>query len=326
METTGFAEMGAIELRKAAQNFGIKNVAKYRKPELLALVLAAVAEEDAKAEAIKQIEAKAAEFAEGEDDEAGVSPESLAIEAEHADLAEAAMAEIAGLKPAQAKATKAAKKAPKAKASKAKALAEAEAEAAALAEVKKVIETPKKGRCSICGTRPAGGADAKLAGHKDYCDECLHEAEWENEHEDDAHDAVTEGTFKPKGGQGKLIRERMEVCWICKPELNKAAKPYAERTGTSRKGMVMTVPVHGRAGDKAKIVIEAAQNHQGVDVKSRQREGRVEVTISGSFGTMVLAWDKTSGAYAYEFSSIKQNGKKERTVRNIAAALRIINS
>jgi hypothetical protein len=66
--------------------------------------------------------------------------------------------------------------------------------------------------CSLCNTRSIGtgpGLDAAQARVMGYCNPCLTEAEYENEHSDNAHEDPIYSTDAERA-----------ACWICHPELN----------------------------------------------------------------------------------------------------------
>lgn len=153
------ATITAMELRKLAQSYGFKNVARYKKDVLERMV----AEREAEiAAAEKAGKASAAAIAKLEAESAAKPAKQIP-----ADRVLAAEAKVqTTVKDERAKAAK---------------------KAAA----------PKQGkRCEICNQRPAGGKDAKANGLGQYCDPCYEEANWENTHSDNGHfdaDAVLKG-------------------------------------------------------------------------------------------------------------------------------------
>lgn len=89
--------------------------------------------------------------------------------------------------------------------------------------------------CTICHTRPVGtgaGNDPQHARTMGYCTSCLTEAEWENMHSDNAHDAYAAGTWMPETIEmGVELVDEMKQCWVCVPALNAASADYNPRAG-----------------------------------------------------------------------------------------------
>jgi hypothetical protein len=88
--------------------------------------------------------------------------------------------------------------------------------------------------CTVCEIRTqytGTGVGVDDAPHlSDMCNLCYTEGGWENTHSDEGHDAETMD----------------DDCWICHPNLNRAARPAKERTGhtnTAPKG-----PAHSHNG------------------------------------------------------------------------------
>lgn len=186
----------------------------------------------------------------------------------------------------------------------------------------------KTARCEICNTRPQMTAKQRREHgvNLPYCDPCLTEGEWENTHSDWGHDAKSE-TIVPAGDDEN--GHRVEGCWICFPELNRASENYTERTGTSRAGMQINVPI--RAQGRTKAVVTAAHllsetEIQGTEtalIKIFKSKG---ITITVTKGTVRLVgssvelrWDVAGHFVSGTFT---QDGKV-RKVRNVAEALRL---
>lgn len=165
------------------------------------------------------------------------------------------------------------------------------------------------------------------------CAPCLEEAEWENSHSDNAHEDVTNlpvgeipahWTFKArtskasKLAQVASVRTETETCWICHPEFNKAKASYTARVGTSRQGIVLTVPPKADAKTKALTVAERieGQHFEKGSVKVRTAKGVTTLRA----GELTLTWD-AKGRFLAEGSSV--NGKK---VRNVSEALRVLSA
>jgi hypothetical protein len=115
-------------------------------------------------------------------------------------------------------------------------------------------------------------------------------------------------------------KAEMEKCWTCHPELNGAQfAPVKHATGTSRAGMVMTVPVRGSGEEKAAAVIAAlAAVKLTASVRVLPKQGTVVLLLQGGKGTLQLTWS-VAGKYDYAASHI--DGHK---VRNVSAALKAV--
>ncbi len=180
--------------------------------------------------------------------------------------------------------------------------------------------------CIICGKRKGmTSAQRNREGlGREFSDQCLPchtEAGFENQHSDDAHDAVANGADPAEftGGQATVdsIKKDMETCWICVPALNEAAKDYTPRAGTSRSGMRLTVPV--RAAGKTKAEAVKAQLPEGYTATIRTVKGRTTLTAKGAV-TLVLHWDAHRGGFS-SGTAQATNGTAKR-VRNASEALR----
>jgi hypothetical protein len=167
--------------------------------------------------------------------------------------------------------------------------------------------------CRVCQSRKVaqgivrgqGDTDAGTARAVELCIPCFAEAGWENEHSDDGHGTEHEGS------------NSTDYCWICHPELNEAAATYVARVGTSRAGMVITVPLKASGQEKAAAV--KAQIPTGYAVGIKTVKGVTTLKAAKGVGDgLVLQWD-AQGRFVYGPSTA--NGKK---VRNVAAALRIL--
>lgn len=99
--------------------------------------------------------------------------------------------------------------------------------------------------CNVCGKRRVGttGQDplsAKLAGQ---CGLCMDEGGWENTHTDDGHEAMNPDAMNPSAHELEIL-DTMKDCWICHPELNKAAnwKPGKAKTAPATKATYVRRP------------------------------------------------------------------------------------
>ena len=178
-------------------------------------------------------------------------------------------------------------------------IAAIEAKRAESAAKSKPARSEKK-RCVSCGTRPRSSESPE----GQLCAPCLREAEWENEHSDYGHDV--EG---PESDDATERNARVNGCWICHPELNRASAEYKGRTGTSRLGIQMTVSLRATGREKAQQV--AAKLGGG---KISNSKGRTVLVL----GDLTLVWD-ANGRFTSEGSKF---GK--RTVRNASEALRLV--
>jgi hypothetical protein len=150
------------------------------------------------------------------------------------------------------------------------------------------------------------------------CVPCLQEAEWENVHSDNGHDEdidqLTLGqtnlkTKKALEAYKAEVKAQQVDCWICHPELNKAQESYAQRAGTSRQGIVLTVPPKATAKDKALFV---AEKIDGAKVRT------VKGVTTLKAENVTLVWD---GRGRFQSAGSLVNGKK---VRNVSEALRVL--
>ena len=176
-------------------------------------------------------------------------------------------------------------------------------------------------KCTICETRPVM-TSARKREHGvdfDYCEPCLGLAEWENIHSDYAHEALAVG---PNGTEG-IVDESgyaLDDCWICHPENDRTRVEYVERRGTSRAGMVITIPPKEAGVTKANSLIQRFQK-AGFATDIRTRKGIVTMKVAASTGTgAVLNWD-TKGPYLS--GRVTVDGR-ERGARNVSEALRLL--
>ena len=107
--------------------------------------------------------------------------------------------------------------------------------------------------CNVCDKRRVGttGSDPASARLNGMCGLCMDEGGWENTHSDYNHDAIAKtpvgrlpkGWRQPgmaKGEVQKLLvtvaeeRKAMQDCWVCHPELNKAANWKPGKKGATK--------------------------------------------------------------------------------------------
>ena len=168
-------------------------------------------------------------------------------------------------------------------------------------------------RCDVCSVRPADSTtpEGKL------CLPCYEEAGWENSHSDNDHEGYRSWTLRNTNYTTRkaLLAGIEEVaaettgCWVCHPELNEAQREYTQRTGSSRVGMVLNVPLRATAQDKAKI----ASTKLGL-VDARMRTNHGVTTLKSKADDVELSWD-ARGRYV----SGTVAGRK---VRNVSDAMR----
>jgi hypothetical protein len=170
-------------------------------------------------------------------------------------------------------------------------------------------------KCAIekCN-RPVGGGksggyeDADWARQNGYCLPCADEGQMEIAHTN-GHEYIPE-----------------DECWYCHPELNEAEKPYTPRSGTSRAGMVINVPIREAAIVKAAVVATRLTGVQieGGTVRKIQASvkavgAKLSVDKAGAatltFGDLELSWDFRGKFVGGTFSG--------RKVRNVSEALRV---
>lgn len=151
--------------------------------------------------------------------------------------------------------------------------------------------------CEICKTRPAQTTTQALRDFGTvfpYCYPCHELAEQENVHSDDGHDESA-----PFDG-----------CWVCHPELDQTSAEYTPRSGTSRAGMTINVPIRAAGATKAKVT---AEKLSAPDAKARTSKG--VTTLRSKSLDLVLNWDQGG-----RFVGGTVAGRK---VRNVAEALRV---
>jgi hypothetical protein len=135
-----------------------------------------------------------------------------------------------------------------------------------------------------------------------YCTPCLTLAENENRHSDDGHSAGAP----------------VEGCWICFPELD--ATTLMPRAGSSRAGVVHSVPLRATGKEKAAIVAEHLP--ESYATKIRTSNGVVTAKAASSLGTgLQLRWD-VEGRFLE--GSVAIDGA-DRRVRNVSEAYRLLN-
>lgn len=169
--------------------------------------------------------------------------------------------------------------------------------------------------CRSCQTRPIAGGTVRGSGDTDrataksveLCLPCLAEAGWENTHSDYGHDV--NGPESSEAGEDEAGK-RVDVCWMCHPELNEASADYVPRNGTSRQGMEITVPIRATAKDKARV---AAEKLGAGDAKIRTNFGTT--TLKSKAMDLELRWDANS-----RFVGGTVGAKK---VRNVSEAIRV---
>lgn len=160
-------------------------------------------------------------------------------------------------------------------------------------------------RCVSCKVRPQlKPGEPNFSYGPESCGPCYEEGGWENTHSDYGHDETSE-TVVAEGADES--GHRVTGCWICYPELNLAQKPYTPRTGTSRVGVVHTVPIRESGRTKADIVAEVI----GDSAKISKAKGGI-IRLRTADGTD-LRWE------GRRFIGGKVDGK---VVRNVAEALR----
>lgn len=186
--------------------------------------------------------------------------------------------------------------------------------------------------CEICELRPIMSRQAKQEHGVDfpYCEPCLVLADWENVHSDQGHDTIAKtpvGKYPKAWGipaahklEADLAsvaqeREQMTICWVCNPELDETQREYTPREGTSREGIVLTVPARAAAKTKAEIVVTLIK---GGTVRQRKGLTTLTATIKGT--EVKLQWDSNARFIA---AGSTVAGKK---VRNVSEALRVLNS
>jgi hypothetical protein len=172
-----------------------------------------------------------------------------------------------------------------------------------------------KARCEICNIRPVMTArQARQHGVSfPYCDPCMTQADWENTHSDYGHDADAE-TIVPWNDEEAADGHRVEGCWICFPELDETTRPYTQRVGTSRAGMVLNVVPLEAAKTKAGVVAEAL-SALGIESRIRTNKGITTLKATNGEDEIVVVWD--GRRYSHGTGA-------GRRLRNVADVLRFI--
>lgn len=185
--------------------------------------------------------------------------------------------------------------------------------------------------CEICKKRPAAPLKTRqaegMSADMDFCVPCFEEAGWENTHSDDGHEGFESLTVRKSVFNTKAeleawkanVREEIKGCWICNPELNKAQREYAPRTGTSRAGMVINVPIRAAGVEKAAVVEKALTERFEVKVTTNKKTGVTALTAKSAQESFILFWD---GQGRFEAGTVQENGRS-RKVRNVAEVLRL---
>jgi hypothetical protein len=199
--------------------------------------------------------------------------------------------------------------------------AQAEQASKELAEMAAKPAKPAKGKkvCRVCNLRSIGTGKG-IENDKDHakalkiCIPCLEEAGWENRHSDDDHD-------DPEASHSLDLANDLDACWTCHPELNMASPEYVAPRGTSRAGMVMTVPVRAAGISKAEVT---ASKFAAIGTKSKitVENERTYLSALVKDGAITLVWDQR-GRYDYNASSITVNGKTNK-IRNVSEAHRLV--
>jgi hypothetical protein len=185
----------------------------------------------------------------------------------------------------------------------------------------------KATRCTICETRPQDPEVKRETGHP-YCRPCLTEAEYENTHGDYDHEGIGAGTVefgqtthKTKSAFNawlKDVKKDMEQCWVCHPELNEAQAEYKQRTGTSRQGIVLNVPLRASGKEKAAHVSE--RFGKPYTTTTATRKGVVIFkAVNGNSGCEIR-WDLMGHLVIAEVTV----GDKTRKARNVSEVLRLL--
>jgi hypothetical protein len=354
MNAIAAAEMTVVELRKLASTLGIKNISRLAKSQLAVEVARASEAADAikadladatPAEAVKLPTKKVAKGSvkTAKQMAAEIMAETAKVteafaetprkpltkaQREASEAAIAAVKKAAGVveEPAPAKA----EKATKADARSAQMRDTAKAPKAKAAKAPKAEPVARKKSKSACSMPNCFRQQDKSVIGPELCDLHLEEADWENTHNDNAHDriAAKDVAHKDFGSMTaseyrEWIRDtkaEMEKCWTCHEELNLANAPVFNhgRAGTSRAGMVMTVPVRGSGEEKAAAVIAAlAAVKLTASVRVLPKAGLVVLLLQGKTA-LQLTWS-VAGKYDYAASNI--DGHK---VRNVSAALKAV--
>lgn len=163
--------------------------------------------------------------------------------------------------------------------------------------------------CRSCQIRPIAGGTVRGEGDTDrataksveLCLPCLAEAGWENTHSDYGHEDGKDADGEPT-----------DTCWMCHPELNEASADYSARVGTSRVGMVITVPIRGTAKEKAQAAAEGL-GAQDSKIATTKKTGITTLKSAGS--EIELRWD-ANGRYV-------GGTVRGRKVRNVSEAIRV---
>jgi len=146
-------------------------------------------------------------------------------------------------------------------------------------------------KCEICNLRPVPSLrvrdEAGMSRDMKFCVPCYEEGQWENVHSDYSHEGFETVTVKGSSFKNKAeldawkaeVREEIQRCWICNPELNEAKADYTPREGTTREGMVINVPI--RAAAPVKAIITAARVAGLDEIKSTEAAAIKQLRAKG---------------------------------------------
>jgi hypothetical protein len=163
--------------------------------------------------------------------------------------------------------------------------------------------------CTICQTRPisskANRVAAGMSSDMKYCLPCFDEAGWENSHAD-----------------GHSESSKVEGCWICYPELNKAQREYTPREGTSRAGMVINVTIRAAGVDKAnEVLAKLDESYETTKItKPSKRNAQItKLAFASTVQAFELRWDDRG---RFIGGTVTEDGRSKK-IRNVAEALRL---
>ncbi len=123
----------------------------------------------------------------------------------------------------------------------------------------------------------------------------------------------------------EAIETEQAGCWVCHPGLDQRTTPKARKASEgerpSRKGQIINVPLRAPGEVKAQVVIKAAGEERATLKVLGGGVCVLDVNVGDGI-TLHLAWD-VEGRYDYAEAYVKV-GAKQKAVRNVAEALRII--
>lgn len=185
----------------------------------------------------------------------------------------------------------------------------------------------KAKRCEICNTRPVDPQVKRESG-ADHCRPCDTLAGHENMHSDYDHEGINSGkvvfgqtTHKTKSSFNEWLKSTkrgMAECWVCHPELDETQEEYAQRNGTSRLGIVLSVPIRGTGKDKAAAVTERFR--KPYVCATRTSKGTVIFKATAAKGGCEIRWDLVG---RYLGAEVTLEGKT-RKARNVSEVLRLL--